>query len=176
MSSDPPRLEGGALRRARSMGDLPATEINPCLGCTHRSCNHRYSESHTHIRHDEPDQMVPFSNTFPRPPPGELALPPAIHRGPRSSGMSHNRSWTPPATVVEDPEGEPRASSVRFEDHSRPVQPTPRQHNLSLYTKTMAYFGYGRAASRTRRELVSLIWNLGWGFVQVCRTIPHPPE
>lgn len=35
------------------------------------------------------------------------------------------------------------------------------------YGRTMAFFGYGRRASKARRELVSLIWNLSWGFVQV---------
>jgi hypothetical protein len=34
------------------------------------------------------------------------------------------------------------------------------------YGRTMAFFGYGRRASKARRALVSLIWNLSWGFVQ----------
>lgn len=34
------------------------------------------------------------------------------------------------------------------------------------YGRTMAFFGYGRRSSKARRELVTLIWNLSWGFVQ----------
>jgi hypothetical protein len=49
-----------------------------------------------------------------------------------------------------------------------PHPPLRRQHNRSHYTRIMAFFGYGRTASRARRMIVSLLWNLSWGFVQVC--------
>lgn len=45
----------------------------------------------------------------------------------------------------------------------------PRQYpaHRSLIYRAMIYLGYGRGASPTRKILVSLIWNLAWGFTQV---------
>ncbi|KAJ6625635.1 hypothetical protein B0H10DRAFT_1782845 [Mycena sp. CBHHK59/15] len=44
-------------------------------------------------------------------------------------------------------------------------------HNASLYSRTMIFFGYGRGASRARKLLVSLWYNLAWGFVQIVMII-----
>ncbi|KAF8893330.1 hypothetical protein BD779DRAFT_1758941 [Infundibulicybe gibba] len=41
------------------------------------------------------------------------------------------------------------------------------RHNRSLYSRAMTFFGYGRGASRARKNLVSLYWHLGWGFIQI---------
>ncbi len=48
-----------------------------------------------------------------------------------------------------------------------------RQHNLSWYSKIMAFFGYGRGASHSRRLLVSLLWNLALGFAQARLGVLH---
>ncbi|KAF8210284.1 hypothetical protein K438DRAFT_1570472 [Mycena galopus ATCC 62051] len=40
-------------------------------------------------------------------------------------------------------------------------------HNVSTYTRVLTFLGYGRGASRERKLLVSLWYNLAWGFVQV---------
>lgn len=52
--------------------------------------------------------------------------------------------------------------------------PAPTGHDLpetepyqSRFGRTMAFFGYGRRASKARRALVSLVWNISWGFVQL---------
>ena len=49
-----------------------------------------------------------------------------------------------------------------------PTESPQAQPYRTWYARMMAFFGYGRRASKARRELVSLIWNLCWGFVQVC--------
>src|SRR5882757_3306268 len=41
-----------------------------------------------------------------------------------------------------------------------------RQPYRTWYGRTMTFFGYGRRASKARRALVSLLWNLSWGVVQ----------
>lgn len=64
---------------------------------------------------------------------------------------------------------------LRYHNHTDPPPiehplPTITEHPQpyrTWYGRMMGFFGYGRRASKARRELVSLIWNLSWGFVQV---------
>jgi hypothetical protein len=64
-------------------------------------------------------------------------------------------------------------------NHRQPTEETPAaavpdvaftvpetQPYRTWYGRTMAFFGYGRRASKARRALVSLVWNLSWGVVQ----------
>lgn len=76
----------------------------------------------------------------------------------------------------------PRPQRVRIsathrhptEEPTPPTAPDPEvaltvpetQPYRTWYGRTMAFFGYGRRASKARRALVSLIWNLSWGMVQ----------
>ncbi|CAA7263152.1 unnamed protein product [Cyclocybe aegerita] len=53
---------------------------------------------------------------------------------------------------------------------AHPEQPdllVPPQHNTSIYVRCLNYFGLGRRASHARKALVSVVWNLSWGFFQV---------
>ncbi|KAJ3857686.1 hypothetical protein EV368DRAFT_29857 [Lentinula lateritia] len=45
----------------------------------------------------------------------------------------------------------------------RPIYPPI----ISTITKILRFFGFGDDASRVRKTLVSLIWNLGWDFAQM---------
>ncbi|KAF7321315.1 RING-type domain-containing protein [Mycena kentingensis (nom. inval.)] len=47
-----------------------------------------------------------------------------------------------------------------------PQVPGPGE-DASLHARLLAFFGYGRGASRARKQLVSLFYNLCWGFVQI---------
>ncbi|EIN11831.1 hypothetical protein PUNSTDRAFT_131983 [Punctularia strigosozonata HHB-11173 SS5] len=47
----------------------------------------------------------------------------------------------------------------------------PPQRHISPVDAALAFFGYGRAGNRDRRELVSMIWNVGFGFVQIVTVI-----
>lgn len=94
------------------------------------------------------------SLTFAPGPSTTLASPPpaiVVHHAPSISSPPRETPRSPPAVIP----------PLR----NRPSP--PRQHNRSLYSRTMAFFGYGRGASRARRSFVTLIWNLAWGFVQV---------
>lgn len=46
--------------------------------------------------------------------------------------------------------------------------PPSQPHNLPLYVRLLTYFGLGRRATRQRRSLVSAMWSISWGFLQVC--------
>ena len=48
--------------------------------------------------------------------------------------------------------------------HDDAPETEPYQTRLG---RILAFFGYGRRASKARRALVSLVWNLGWGFIQL---------
>ena len=41
------------------------------------------------------------------------------------------------------------------------------QPPIALHVKILSFFGLGRRATRERKLLVSVIWNILWGFVQV---------
>jgi len=57
-----------------------------------------------------------------------------------------------PAATVPDPEA--------------PLPVPEIQPYQTWYGRTMTFFGYGRRASKARKALVSLVWNLTWGVVQ----------
>jgi hypothetical protein len=157
MSTEPPQFDGETLRRSRSTGDIPSREVSRPERIR-ITPSYRYSESHTHATDVVVQgRTVAFDEhaLTSRPDP-----PPIAHRAPSSTPR---RPWSPPPTVVEDADHE----SIRAAPVEDPL-PTPAlPQNMSWFGRTMAFFGYGRNASRVRREFVSLIWNLGWGFVQV---------
>lgn len=56
--------------------------------------------------------------------------------------------------------------------HAVPQQPTgsqPSQQDPTTFlTRALAYIGHGPRGSLSRKSLVRVIWNLSWGFLQVC--------
>ncbi|TFK75437.1 hypothetical protein BDN72DRAFT_757762 [Pluteus cervinus] len=88
----------------------------------------------------------------------------------QSGRSTPGRVWSPQPAIAEHPDDNailtttPRPTTASADTQGRvPL----RQHNRSLYSRTMAFFGYGRGASRARRSLVALLWNIAWGFVQI---------
>ncbi|KAJ7072322.1 hypothetical protein C8F01DRAFT_973331 [Mycena amicta] len=67
----------------------------------------------------------------------------------------------PPAVLPPPTQSESRPQTPPIAD---PLPP-PTTHNVSFYS-LITFFGYGRA-SRARKQLVSLVYNLSWGFVQI---------
>jgi hypothetical protein len=65
---------------------------------------------------------------------------------------------------AEDAPAAPEATAP--EEPEAPLTMPDTQPYRTWYGRTMAFFGYGRRASKARRALVSLIWNLSWGVVQ----------
>ena len=45
--------------------------------------------------------------------------------------------------------------------------PQPQPPNIPLRVRILTFFGLGRRATRARKSLVSVIWNISWGFLQV---------
>jgi hypothetical protein len=43
----------------------------------------------------------------------------------------------------------------------------PRSWNATFSDKLLSFFGFGQYASRARKSLVSMLWNLAWGIAQV---------
>ncbi|KAJ8519924.1 hypothetical protein ONZ45_g3157 [Pleurotus djamor] len=70
--------------------------------------------------------------------------------------------WSPPPVMMQHME-EAQAHHRGTNNTTVRIQ---RPHNLSWYSKILAFFGYGRGASHQRRLLVSLLWNLALGFAQ----------
>lgn len=134
-----------SLRRIRSAGDMPAPSIRspePALFFLPS----RHSESHVH-----PPDPIPGA-----PPSLDTEnLPPAMSRSPQSAGLiiEGMRPPAPPPILEQQPA-----------PIAQPVAPL----NTSMYSRTMRFFGHGRTpAARARKLLVSLWYNLAWGFVQV---------
>lgn len=144
-----------SLRRIRSAGDIPVSSAiiqSPAPVLFQPS---RYSESHVH----SPDPNLPIHDASSIL--NAITVPPAMPRGPQSAGLVIERMRSPAPPIPEHSE-----VPVRL-----PVPPPPplAAHNVSSYSRIMTFFGYGRGASRARKLLVSLWYNLAWGFVQVRR-------
>ncbi|KAJ3896281.1 hypothetical protein GG344DRAFT_36893 [Lentinula edodes] len=110
-------------------------------------------------------------------------------RGPHSAGPSFN-AFTPesiperrehqviasmpsspriPPPAILHPPSTPIPTNVQTNNTAR--GPPPRRPvyppNHSTIARLLRFFGYGNDASKVRKQLVSLIWSLGWGFAQM---------
>ena len=89
------------------------------------------------------------------------------------------RSSSPTARIVPPTTSLPPLQLGTNADPSSPTSPTqttipvlgpqPQSPNipLPLRVRILAFFGLGRRATRARKSLVSVIWNISWGFIQV---------
>ncbi|KAG1815951.1 uncharacterized protein BJ212DRAFT_1504336 [Suillus subaureus] len=57
------------------------------------------------------------------------------------------------------------------QQQSRRSSTSTSQPHLSLIPRVKAFFGFGPDASRTRKALVSVVWSLVYGFIQVAAII-----
>ncbi|KAJ7770234.1 hypothetical protein DFH07DRAFT_735478 [Mycena maculata] len=148
-----------SLRRIRSAGDVPISSMTIRTPEPVRFQSSRFSESHVHSPdlnlsvHDASSSL----NTI------TVPLVATMGRAPNSAGLVIERTRTPVPPIPEHSEV-PVALPA-----PPPPPPTPplATHNISTYSRIMTFFGYGRGASRARKLLVSLWYNLAWGFVQI---------
>ncbi|KAJ4497162.1 hypothetical protein C8R41DRAFT_230632 [Lentinula lateritia] len=155
-------VSGSSLLRTRSAGDpsfSPSDLGVPRTGASHLSSDHF------------------FSSTV-------ITIPKRASRGPHSAGPSFNAFFPesipkkrenqviaaicsspripPPAILHPPPTPIPMNNTIPAPPLRRPVH----THH-SPVARLLHFFGYGNDASKVRKELVSLIWRLGWGFAQM---------
>jgi hypothetical protein len=156
MTSSPPHVQPSTLRRSRSEGHISVVELpRP----------QRLSLTRTSRRHDSwtgPPNPPTLNRTD-----GYEATTDAEHLSGSRTSAPPRRVWLPPATVIED-HGRQADIVIPLQEGTNATQ---SNRPLSRRARIWAFFGYGRGASRARKALVSLIWNLGWGFAQVCQII-----
>ena len=130
--------QDGVLRRVRSVGDLPR---HPERAHVHSTL--RMSESTYNFDSNEAPTIRSSPPTAQFVPPTTSSLPPLQ--------LDTNANPSPPTL---------------------PTQPTtpgpqPQPPNMALSARILTFFGLGRRATRARKSLVSVIWNISWGFLQV---------
>jgi len=134
------RPQDAPLRRIRSAGDIPRRTDLPHP----EQAPFRMSESS-----DIPDVQINIQPSIP----ATLSSGPFQSLETAPTAASHTNS---------EHQGFPNPLVA-----NSPDQQDRHQQRRSLYSRTLAYFGVGRGASHARKSLVSLIWNLSWGFSQV---------
>ncbi|KAL0955910.1 hypothetical protein HGRIS_002101 [Hohenbuehelia grisea] len=140
-----------SLRRSRSTGDLhpPQSRQNSHV----RSPQHsRHSTTITHQHGRAPALNLGEGASL-------VSSPPLAHREPRSARTSTvgvGGIFSPPAAVVQG-----------MDDAQAHHQHLTIVYRQSWFSRTLAFFGYGRNASHSRRIFVSLLWNQGLGFTQI---------
>ncbi|KAJ7045527.1 hypothetical protein C8F04DRAFT_940014 [Mycena alexandri] len=148
-----------SLRRIRSAGDMPASST-PRAPEPVRFQPSRFSESHVHsLGPNRPIHDASHS-------PSAVTEPPPMVRAPSSAGLVIERAGSTVPPIPEHPD-------VPVPVPVAAPQPAPPlvTHNVSLYSQIMTFFGYGRGASRARKLLVSLWYNLTWGLIQIAMII-----
>ncbi|KAF8906535.1 hypothetical protein CPB84DRAFT_1726177 [Gymnopilus junonius] len=147
--------QDGVLRRIRSDGDIPSRPER-----AHIRTNRGISES-------TGDHQAGHSRQIS----SNLASPiVARHQSPSSipSTPTNLSTWSPPLSSarsippIQPPQGTPPSADQQSTTRAQAIP-----HNIPLYVRLMMYFGIGRNASYARKSLVSLIWNISWGFLQV---------
>ncbi|KAJ8592348.1 hypothetical protein M405DRAFT_872970 [Rhizopogon salebrosus TDB-379] len=108
------------------------------------------------------------------PPPPRAHLPTPHHRSEQDGRNVHvnssqiaegtsddaSRNWFNPSTTVPTEQSQVRRSTT-----------ATSQQRRSLYSSLKLFFGIGPDASRTRKALVSVVWALTYGFLQVVAVI-----
>ncbi|KAF4599882.1 hypothetical protein EYR40_006986 [Pleurotus pulmonarius] len=138
------------LRRVRSMGDLQP----PRTSRRHHRDRIRHSQHPLGLSDARRDQILNRSTIGS---PSSATPPDTSTAAATVSGM-----WAPPPLMMQQME----EAQAHHRGAANLLNQPQRQHNLSWYSKIMAFFGYGRGASHSRRLLVSLLWNLALGFAQ----------
>ncbi|KAJ7188255.1 hypothetical protein C8R46DRAFT_879254 [Mycena filopes] len=137
-----------SLRRIRSAGDMPASST-PRSPEPVRFQPSRFSESYI----PSPDPSLAIHNALQSR--NAVTAPPAMTRSPNSVGAIIERAGSTVPPIPEHP-----VAPVPVLAPAPHSAPPLVGHNLSLYARTMAFFGAGRGGSRARKLLVSLWYNL----------------
>ncbi|KAK7057185.1 RING-type domain-containing protein [Favolaschia claudopus] len=142
------------LRRIRSAGDRPVSSDlrtpEPVFLPSRRS--------ESGVQSLDPDPIHDASSSSES---ATVVAPPAMAPVPHSAGLAVERARSTAPPVPED------TPVVQLpQPHPQPQSNPLTNHNVSSYSRIMTFFGYGRGASRQRKLLVSLWYNLAWGFVQ----------
>lgn len=130
--------QDGVVRRVRSVGDLPR---HPERAHVHSTLRMSESPSDPH-NFDGSDA------------PRIRSSPPAARIIPQS---------LPPLQL--DTNANPSPPTLPTQTTTPGAQPQPP--NTALRVRILSFFGLGRRATRARKSLVSVIWNISWGFLQV---------
>lgn len=136
------------LRRVRSVGDLPR----------------RPERAHVHstLRMSE-STSDPYNFDSNEPPAIRSSSPPTPRFVPPS---------LPPLQLDTNTSVNPSSPTLPIQNTIPTLGPQPQSPNiiLPLRVRLLAFFGLGRRATRARKSLVSVIWNISWGFLQVSFT------
>lgn len=130
--------QDGVLRRVHSVGDLPR---RPEWAYIHSPLRAAQSTSDPY---DFNTHEAPRIRSLP--PITQITLPTASSLP--SLRLNTNADPSPPPL------------------HTQTTIPGP-QPQIALRVRILTFFGLGRNATRARKSLVSAIWNILWGFVQV---------
>lgn len=123
--------------------DAQSLRRTQSTGDIHPPSRARLSTSHHHSEHDGRNFNVSSS--------------------PIAEGTAEDtprNTWFTPSTTIPTGQQQSRRSST-----------STSQPHLSLIPRVKAFFGFGPDASRTRKALVSVVWSLVYGFIQVAAII-----
>jgi hypothetical protein len=134
-------VQDGVLRRVRSVGDMPR---RPERAHVHSTI--RMSESTSNPYNFDSNEAPGIRSS---PPTARIFLPTTSSLPPRQ--LDTNANPSPPTLPTQ----------------TTTPGPQPQPPNIPLRVRILTFFGLGRRATRARKSLVSVIWNISWGFLQV---------
>ena len=152
MASEDAHAQEVAVRRVRSTGDIHVLR-NPERAHIYDLARHHPSPPTSPPYQTQSNQRAYLDARRS----AQVAQPASLY-------MSNNAAPTTPPP--------PRQSDNQ--DRTRPGQPSTDSSLDPFIVKILRFFGVGRRASRERRLLISLIWKLSWGFMQVRHRCPLP--
>ena len=137
--------QDGVLRRVRSVGDLPR----------------RPERAHVHstIRNSE---SISDPYNF------DSSETPGIQSSPPTARIPPPTTSSLPLLQL-DTNTNPSSPTLPTQTTTPVLDPQPQSPNIALplRVRILTFFGLGRRATRARKSLVSVIWNISWGFLQV---------
>ena len=134
--------QDGVLRRVRSVGDLPR----------------RPERAHVH-------SAIRMSESISNPYNFDSHEAPEIQSSPPTARIAPPTTSSLPLLQL-DTNADPTLSTHTTIPVLDP-QPQLPSVALPLRVRILTFFGLGRRATRARKSLVSVIWNISWGFLQV---------
>jgi hypothetical protein len=132
------------LRRVRSVGDLPR----------------RPERAHVHSTIQMSESTSDPYNFDSNEAPGiRFSLPPTARTVPPTTSS---------LPLQLDTNANPSSPTLPIQTTTPGLGPQPPPNiALPLGVRILTFFGLGRRATRARKSLVSVIWNISWGFIQV---------